>query len=136
MRGFLERMNWRMEKWMQGRYGQDELNRFLIIGALLLLLFSSVSVIFAVLGTAALIWGQFRCYSKKLDKRERERQAYLNVIARPKKWWSLQKRRWAERKTHRYYKCKKCKTVLRVPRGKGKIAITCPKCQTTNTHKT
>ena len=136
MRGWLERMNWKMERWMQGRHGQDELNQCLSILALILLLLSFVSGIFGILALAVLVWAQFRCCSKKLEKRERERQAYLRLVAKPKDFISLQKRRRADRKTHRYYKCTNCKTILRVPRGKGKIEITCPRCHTINTHTT
>lgn len=121
---------------MRGRHGQDELNQCLSILALILLPLSFVSRIFGILALALLFWAQFRCCSKKLEKRERERQAYLRLAAKPKDLISLQKRRWADRKTHRYYKCTNCKTILRVPRGKGKIEITCPCCHTVNTHKT
>lgn len=45
-----------------------------------------------------------------------------------KNWFRLQKRKFSERKTHRFFKCAQCKAALRVPRGKGKIKVRCPKC--------
>lgn len=136
MRGWLQRMNWKMQKWMQGRYGQDELYVCLSVIALVSILLSSVSPVFAVLGILSLFFAMFRCYSKNLEKRRRERNTYLKLVGKPKRWLALQKRKWKERKTHRYFKCSTCGQVMRVPKGKGKIAVTCPKCRKTYTHKT
>ena len=136
MRGWLQRMNWNMQKWMQGRYGQDELYVCLSVIALISILLSSVSPVFAVLGILTLFFAMFRCYSKNLEKRRRERNTYLKLVGKPKGWLTLQKRKWKERKTHRYFKCGACRQVMRVPKGKGKIAVTCPKCHKTYTHKT
>lgn len=136
MRGWLERMNWKAQKWMEGRYGQDELYLFTSVISLIFIFLSGISPVFLILAFALLFFSMFRCYSKNLEKRKRERDAYLKIVSRPKNWFSLQKRRWTDRKTHCYFKCGNCGLVLRVPKHKGKIVVTCPKCHKENTRKT
>ena len=70
-------------------------------------------------------------FSKNHEKRRAElrwyyekKNKYTNIISSQKKLHQM-------RKTHRIYKCKNCKTMLRVPKGVGKIKITCSKCKTT-----
>ena len=127
-RGIMEQVARIMAGYMRGRYGQDELNRFLMIVSLVLLVVSIVVpeanyIVFVLLG-----WCIYRCYSKNFAKRYEELQYYRKVSAKPKQWLALQKRIWDERDTHRYFTCEQCKTTLRVPKGKGKIEVTCPKC--------
>ena len=136
MRGWFQKMNWNMQRFMKGRNGHDELNNFLTIFALVMMILSGYSEVFLVIGFVCLALTIFRCYSRNLEKRQRERDAWLRLIAKPKNWFALQGNRWRDRKTHKYYKCANCKTVLRVPKGKGKIEITCPRCHKINTHKT
>ena len=130
MKSWFQNLGYKMQGWMQGRYGQDELNRALSTGGLILLLLSMIPALSFLypLAFAMVVWSIFRCYSKKLDRRRAERDAYLRFTGKIKGWFSLQKRRWKDRKAHRYYRCRQCKTVMRVPVGKGKIKITCPKC--------
>ena len=137
MRGFFERMNWKMQRTMQGRNGQDRLAMhcnvltwiFLLIG-----LFSGEGV-FTTIALIFLVYGIFRTFSKNVSKRQAELAAYERVIAKPGAFFSLQKKRFQDRKTHKYLKCA-CGQVLRVPKGKGKIKVTCPKCHTQKVCKT
>ncbi len=62
--------------------------------------------------------------------------AYESMEERRKQNASLQKRRWADRKTYKYYRCKYCETVFRIPKGKGKVRVTCPGCKEQYTKKT
>lgn len=75
-------------------------------------------------------------FSRNIDKRCQENSRFLLVWNPIKRWFQQQKRRWKERKTHRYYHCPKCKNTLRVPKGIGKICITCPVCRTEFIKKT
>ena len=123
---------------MAGRYGYDELSRAMSIIALICLLVAMFTG-WPLLSTVALIlwvWALIRSYSKNISKRQLERQSYLRLTGRIKGWFGTKKRAWSERKTHCYFKCPNCKKTLRVPKGKGKIKITCPECTTQITKKT
>ena len=107
---------------MAGRYGADQFGRFLSGAALVLLIVNLfvrgvVGQILYFLVLAVLVYNIFRMFSKNTAARYKENVAYLKV-----------KNRIRESKTHRFYKCPTCKTTVRVPKGKGKIRITCPKC--------
>lgn len=127
-----------MQSFMAGRYGYDELSRAMSIIALICLLVAMFTG-WPLLSTVALIlwvWALIRSYSKNISKRQLERQSYLRLTGRIKGWFGTKKRAWSERKTHCYFKCPNCKKTLRVPKGKGKIKITCPECKTQITKKT
>jgi hypothetical protein len=83
-----------------------------------------------------LAWTLFRCYSKQIEKRQAERMAYLRFSGTVRAYFETAGKAWKERKTHRYYRCKQCHTVLRVPKGKGKLKITCPQCHRETVKKT
>jgi hypothetical protein len=122
---------------MYGRNGSDQLNMALLVVYLVIwvlgtilyrvtgsaLLYSAVQAVMVVLAVLVL----FRCFSKNLAKRRGENAKFLN-------WWYPVKSRFAGMKqrradkAHKYFTCKTCKTICRVPVGKGKIEITCPKC--------
>ncbi len=139
MRGFFHRLGNTVQYFMQGRYGVDELGVFLlIVGFLASFVFARIRPLswISVIAFFVLIWAYVRIFSKNFDKRRRELMAYRRMRDKFRERISLVKRIIAERKTHRYFKCKTCKTRLRVPRGKGKIEITCPKCRTKIIKKT
>lgn len=138
MKNFFRNIGAKTQQWMAGRYGYDELSRAMSIAALVGLILSCIPGLqFMYVPTIVLwVWSMFRCYSRNLEKRRSERSAYLRFTGRIKGWFALKKRAWKERKTHRYFRCKQCKTVLRVPKGKGKIKITCSKCYSEIVKKT
>ena len=130
MKRFFENLRYRTAQWMQGRYGTDELSRSMSIAAAVLIilsLFRKLSFLWFP-GMALLIWSLFRTYSKNIDRRSAERGWYLGVRSKVEAFFSLQKRRWRDRKTHVYFKCPGCKKILRVPRGKGTLKVRCPQC--------
>lgn len=128
----------KMQSFMYGRYGVDELNSFLSVGSLIFIVLDLFlgTGIFSGLGIAMWLYSIFRMYSKKHDKRHRELEAYQKLAGPVKSWWHLCRRKWSDRKTHRYYKCSQCKTSMRVPKGKGKIKIHCPNCGAETIKKT
>jgi hypothetical protein len=130
MKKFFQNISDRLQQWMIGRYGMDELSAATSVVVLVGLILSCIPKLRILYLPILLLWGWslFRCYSKNLEKRQRERAAYLRFTGRIKSWFGFRKKAWAERKTHRYYRCKQCHAVLRVPKGKGKIKITCPGC--------
>ena len=134
-------MKERLRKFMAGRYGADELNKFLTICGWVLLLLGFVlsgidSTVTVTLGSllvtlswAVLIYSVFRTLSKNTQKRAAENYKYFTCKNRVLAWWKGLKLRWQDRKVHRYFRCPQCRATVRVPKGKGKIRITCPHCK-------
>ena len=120
----------KMQSFMYGRYGYDELSQFLSKTALLCVIVGLFAYpgFFCGLAMALYLVTMFRMYSKNIMKRQQERDAYLRRTQPLRDWQALQKRKFNDRKTHKFYRCSQCKTSLRVPKGKGKIKIHCPKC--------
>ena len=112
-----------IQRFMMGRYGHDRLNVALLILGVVLSIVSmfvrnKVVLLILNLGSYALLFvALFRCFSRSTYKRYNENRRFLLMIDRIKD------------RAHRYYLCPKCRQTVRVPRGKGKIAITCPKCR-------
>ncbi|WP_342757492.1 hypothetical protein [Kineothrix sedimenti] len=126
-------MREKLMRFMQGRYGSygpDSLNRFLLAGALVAMivsLFTRWNFLYGI-AIAVLIYSYFRMLSRNYTRRYAENQAFLKYTAGIRKFFLKQKNAMSQRKTHHIYKCPDCKQKIRVPRGKGKIAIRCPKC--------
>jgi ribosomal protein S27E len=115
---------------MYGRYGNDDLTKFLLILGLVFMVISWFPHLgwFYFLAAAVLVWSLMRSFSRKIDRRRRELDRYLRIKKPIVNFFKLRHNKWRDRKTHVYFKCKKCKAVLRVPRGKGSIIVTCAKC--------
>ena len=125
MRDFFQRLKYRFAIFMQGRYGMDQLGKAMNTAAIILLIVSVFTKwqwsYFAAIILIVLLYA--RVFSKKLDKRYKENQRFINFRT---DW----KRKREQKKIYRFYKCPKCKQKVRVPKGRGKICITCPKCRT------
>ncbi|MDD6888400.1 MAG: hypothetical protein PUE41_08000 [bacterium] len=129
-----------MKKWlakvMVGRYGVDQLTNAMLVLSMVLLvvaLFFGNSIVNTILWTLAvllLVAGYYRIFSKKTSQRYQENQKYLRLRNRITGRFRSMKERLKQRKTHRFFKCPQCGVTVRVPKGKGKIKITCPKCKT------
>ena len=116
---------------MMGRYGNDGLNRFLMIVALVCLVISFFGPsIFYMLGLIVMGYAYFRMFSRQTYKRALENQKFYQWEMKVKSAWKRKKNEFAQRKDYRIYKCPNCKQKIRVPKGRGKIAITCRKCGT------
>lgn len=123
-------MRYRLMRFMAGRNGLDSLNRFLLGVCIVVVLFNLFlrSAVFSILGYLLLILVYFRIFSRDLAKRGAENQRYLRYQNSFLHWKHRLTERFRQRKTHRFYRCPACHTNLRVPKGKGKIFIRCPKC--------
>ena len=131
MKGFFQRIGNAIARFMYGRNGYDELCMALYFVALVFLLLSyipTVGFVFAILSFAVMIRSLFRTFSKNLVRRRRELERYYKIKNAPRKARQLRKNKKRDKKTHCYFKCPKCRAVLRVPRGKGEIIVTCPRC--------
>jgi len=122
-------MREKFQKFLVGRYGTDKLAKFLNVLIIITLILSLFLKPFIYLCLLLIIYNYFRVFSRKIYKRSRENQIFLKIISPATKRFSIYKRRIAERKTHRFYRCPSCRCTLRVPKGKGRIMITCPKCK-------
>lgn len=131
MKQWLEKTGRRINQWMVGRYGTDELSRFLLWCGIILMILSMFEPLKYLYFPALIfvVWSVFRALSKNIIKRSRERDFYLRKTGTIRNKIALFKRMFKDRKTHRYYKCPNCKTMVRVPKGKGRICITCTKCR-------
>ena len=117
-------------RFMQGRYGTDDFYKFLfwvaLIGIVINWFFKSQLLSFAV--TLILVYAMYRVLSKNHSARYTENQRYLQATAKIRYWFDQQKKLMEERKYHHIYTCPKCRQKIRIPKGKGKIMIRCPKC--------
>ena len=122
----------RFAKWMSGRNGMDELARFesgLVLILLIISLFSRLGLLYIV-ALAVMIHMYYRMFSRNVSKRYEENQKFLNLRYNSTVEWNKKKKHFAQRKTYCFFKCPQCKQEVRVPRGHGKICITCPRCRT------
>ena len=108
---------------MAGRYGTDRLNMVILCAGLFCSLLSvwvsamPLNLIFWALSYGLMIWAIFRTLSRNTYRRYQENRKFLQFFTRLKD------------RQNRYFDCPKCRQLVRVPRGKGKIAITCPRCK-------
>lgn len=132
MKKWFSTIGYRINAFMQGRYGIDELSRFLTIVALIMLLLSNLPYLgfLYILSIVVLVWSWTRSLSRNIYKRQRERDRFLSIRNKFMPRVKVRKMIWRDRKTHKYYKCPSCKTMVRIRKpGKGKkIRVTCPKC--------
>ena len=118
------------QKFMMGRYGGDQLGMFLVILSVILtvaLTFVPIAWI-NLLSWIPLAFAIYRMFSKRVEERQRENYAFLRGWGKIRTWFWNQKNYWKDAKTYRYFKCANCGQKLRVPKGKGKIKITCSRC--------
>lgn len=125
--------NW-LRNFMIGRYGYDQLGKFLTVSSFILFLISMffvksiVSNIIWYAGLIIMIYAYFRMLSKNRNKRYGENLKYLKIRNKVTQKFRGLKNRVQQRKTHKFFRCPQCKVVTRVPKGKGTIKITCPRC--------
>ncbi|MFQ8705934.1 MAG: hypothetical protein ACLR9T_07700 [Thomasclavelia sp.] len=117
-------------RFMMGRYGSDQFNMFLLILAIVLMILNLFFIRNTFLSTIVwliLIYSLFRTYSRNIYKRKAENDKYLSLIQPIQKRINIIKKN-REDHEHKYFLCPECKQTVRVPKGRGKITITCPKC--------
>lgn len=123
----------RMAQFMVGRRGLDEFSRFLLIAAVVCMVLSwifggLIHAIFWLIGLAALVYCYIRTLSRNIYKRQKENAWYLQKRGDVIRWAKSLKERWQQRKDYRFFRCPACKTLLRVPKNRGKLLLTCRKC--------
>ncbi len=123
-------MRERMINFMRGRYGIDQLGTFLAGCSLFLMLINIFikSSIITLIVFGLLIYSYFRMFSRNIIKRSDENTLYLKRTFKIRTRFRKEKGYMRLRKTHHIYHCPSCRQKIKIPRGKGKISITCPKC--------
>ncbi len=134
MKDFLNNIKARLNRLFYGRQGMDELSKYLFwVGIAVILLTSMLSLavenaVFSLLRTVGIIlvvFSFFRAFSRNIPKREAENGRFLLFLTERSRKRQAAKERFSQRKDFVFFKCPGCGTILRVPRGKGKIHITC-----------
>ncbi len=135
MQSFVDRFRRGVTEFMRGRYGADQLGLALMVVGLL---FSIISVwggmwasIVSFLLLALVI---YRMLSTNIEARQRENQMYVDAIAKPASFVHKRRVMWENRKTKAYVRCPNCKTQFALPKGKGRVRATCPKCGQKSEH--
>lgn len=122
-RGFVGNLGMWFRQFMTGRYGTDRLNIVILCAGLFASLVSSflqgslIGIIAWAVSYALMIWAIWRCLSRNINKRYQENRRFMLMLDRFRD------------RNNRYFICPKCRQTVRVPRGKGKILITCPRCK-------
>ena len=120
---FLSRIVLSIRRFMAGRYGTDPLNMAILMAGVVVSVIGAffrmplVNLLLTAVAYGLMIWAIMRMLSRNTYKRYQENRKFLQFFDRLKD------------KEHRHFECPKCRQMVRVPRGKGKIAITCPRCR-------
>lgn len=119
-------------RFMSGRYGIDQFSKFLLIMVFVLIILSRIIEIREIywISVALILYTYFRMFSKNYSKRYKENQTYLKFHNRFLGFFRQKINIQKQRKDYHIYNCPSCKQKIRIPRGKGKVSIRCPKCKT------
>ena len=122
-RQFLYNLSAQVRRFMAGRYGTDKLSMTMLVVSLVLSIIGSfiklpvLNLVLTAVSYVLMFWAIFRSFSRNTYKRYQENRKFMQFFDRLKD------------REHRYFDCPNCHQPVRVPRGKGKIAITCPRCR-------
>ncbi len=123
-----------LAKFMYGRYGTDRLNMFLLIvlivcaGLNLFVRNGYFSIVMSSWETLLIVLIYYRMFSRNIQKRYAENQKYLSLENKVKRFFGRTKYIQEQRKDFHIYTCPQCRQKIRIPKGKGKISVHCPKC--------
>ncbi|MEE3392744.1 MAG: hypothetical protein VZR00_10310 [Lachnospiraceae bacterium] len=147
MKDFMNDLRERGRQFMEGRYGADHVSNFIIVAAFIFIIISMfvkndyVKLIFSALAVGMLIFSFIRMFSKNQYKRYEENEKYLKLHNAVKDLFHLKAREAKQKKQendsgYKLFKCPGCSVKIRVPKGKGRVEIVCPKCHAKFIRKT
>ena len=122
----------RLMEWLRGRQGPDDLAVFSVNLAIVIVLVN----VFARtgwlgwVGLALVAYAMFRIQSRNLGARARENEAFLRALGPARPWVQNPRAAWSELRAYKHVRCSSCRQRVRVPRGKGRLRVTCPRCKT------
>jgi len=123
LKQFLANLGQSFRRFMAGRYGTDRLNMTILITGVVISLIGAfirlpvLNLLTTFVSYGLMFWAIYRSFSRNTYRRYEENRRFLQFFDALKD------------RDHRYFDCPKCRQRVRVPRGKGKIAISCPKCR-------
>ena len=132
----MNRFREKLQRFMIGRYGMDQLGRFLfkvlcvLVVLNLFVRFGVLALAVNVLELAVIVLLYFRMFSKNVNRRWQENQAYLRMQFYVSEYFKRLRFRFTEGRKYRIFKCPGCGQKVRIPRGHGKVSIHCTKCGT------
>lgn len=123
-------MKEKIYRFMRSRYGNDQLSSFLTWAGLILMLvdFFAKIGIFYMIGIVMFVYGYIRIFSKQYAKRAAQNKWYLQKTAGIRNVFKRMKKSKEAGKNYKIFTCPACEQMIRIPKGKGKIEIRCPKC--------
>jgi len=124
-------MKYKFYRFMQGRYGNDQLNNCLIIAGVVSAIINMFyrSYILTIVSYLFMFLYLFRFFSRNVIKRREENKKFNQFFRPITKKSSVMRKNWSD-KNNKYFICPSCKQTVRVPKGKGSLTITCPTCRT------
>lgn len=126
LQALIERLN----KWMTGRNGSDELGNAALLLSIVVLLINLLARTrwLAVIALALAVYSCWRTVSKNVAARRQENRLFLTKVGPLANWFKDPKASFAEARAYKHLTCPSCQKKMRVPRGKGKMRVTCPSC--------
>lgn len=120
----------KLAAWLRGRNGSDELATCAIVVAFILVILNIFvrSMVLSIIALVLMVYSWFRMASKNLEARENENAVFVEFIGPLRPWLRNPAQAMAETRSYKHFKCPECGQRVRVPRGKGKIRVRCPKC--------
>ncbi len=137
MKQFFDNLSWKLMAFMNGRNGMDTLARwsFWIGFACMAIDIFANSLILTFISWIFVGYSLFRCFSKNIATRALENAKFEALIRGPKAKAARANERYEQRKTKKFFKCQQCGQELSVPKGKGTLRVTCPRCGAQTTMK-
>lgn len=131
MQNFWNQLKWKIQVFMRGRNGVDEFAKMTVYASLAVYVIAMLcnSSLLHFVAFWAMVYAIFRTCSKNLYVRREENRKFVT-------WMETTRIKMAQRKDYKIFKCKGCGRTIRVPRGKGKIEVTCPMCGNKTIHRT
>jgi DNA-directed RNA polymerase subunit RPC12/RpoP len=123
-------MKERLRRLMQGRYGVDELSKMMVYASFVVMIVGSFAKnpYINLVGFMIIIYSYSRIFSKNQRLRSAQNLKYMQLRDSFLRKISNQIQIMKLSKTYRVYSCPGCKQLVRVPKGKGRIEVKCPKC--------
>ena len=120
----------KLREYMMGRNGPDAFSLALAVSGFVLNIPYVITRAwpFYLVSIALYGWALFRVLSKNLPARQKENQKFLSFTWKLRNFWGDLKCLWEEQKIYKHFRCPQCKQKIRIPRGRGKVEVCCPKC--------